>query len=84
MSGGTWHDTDLLYQASRGNVLRHHTAHGWKYTVNHQSVGRKHITRLMSQGLLEPSGSSGLPMIGFQRIDITIRGREEMRKRGWV
>lgn len=73
------HDTEILWQASRGGVLRFHAAHGWKYLINHKPIGRKHITRLMSAGLLEPEGSSGLPLIGYQRIAITVRGREALR-----
>lgn len=73
------HEVMLLTAAARGNLTRSKIAGRWKFRLDGRGeINRKPVLDLMRRGFLEPTGI-GPPIQFFQRIDITVRGRDFLR-----
>lgn len=72
------HWSDILLQASRGNLSRYKERGHWMYRMNHKTIRTKSVLELMRRGYLEPA-TLGPPFMVAQTVDITVKGREQMR-----
>lgn len=72
------HWSDILLQSSRGNLSRYKERGHWVYRINHRTIRTKSVLELMRRGYLEPA-ALGPPFVKYQRLEITVRGREAMR-----
>lgn len=72
------HWSDILLQASRGNLSRYKERGHWVYRMNHKTVRTKSVLELMRRGYLE-SATLGPPLVPVQIVDVTVKGRERMR-----